>query len=91
MAGCRGSLCCCCRWCCCCGERETRTPEELVRSRRSPPGEGAVAKGWREALPGGGAEPRWGLRWQRVGSGDCILSSRSICRASRAQVWGLFS
>lgn len=54
MAGCRGSLCCCCRWCCCCGERETRTPEELVRNGRSPAGEGAVAKGRREALPGVG-------------------------------------
>lgn len=57
MAGCRVSLCCCCRWCCCCGERETRTPEELVRRGRSPSGEGAVAKGRREALPGGGAGP----------------------------------
>ena len=54
MAGCRGSLCCCCRWCCCCGDRETRTPEELVRSGWSRAGEGAVAKGLREALPGGG-------------------------------------
>lgn len=68
MAGCRGSLCCCCRWCCCCGERETRTPEELVRSGWSRAGEGAVAKGRREALPGvgpGRAGPAgssgWGL------------------------------
>lgn len=29
MAGCGGSLCCCCPHCC--GERESRTPEELVR------------------------------------------------------------
>lgn len=66
MAGCRGSLCCCCRWCCCCGERETRTPEELVRSRRSWAGEGAVAKGLREALPGvgpGQSGPAGGSGW----------------------------
>lgn len=31
MAGCGGSLCCCCPQCC--GERESRTPEELVRLR----------------------------------------------------------
>lgn len=76
MAGCRGSLCCCCRWCCCCGERETRTPEELVRSGRSPSGEGEVAKGRREALPGGGAGPSWGRRWQRVGPGHRNLGSQ---------------
>lgn len=37
MAGCGSGLCCCC---CprCCGERESRTPEELVRPRsRAPP------------------------------------------------------
>ena len=66
MAGCRGSLCCCCRWCCCCGDRETRTPEELVRSGWSRAGEGAVAKGLQEALPGvgpGRARPAGGRGW----------------------------
>lgn len=43
MAGCRGSVCCCCRWCCCCGERESRTPEELVSGSLA--GEGVVAEG----------------------------------------------
>lgn len=59
MAGCRGSLCCCCRWCCCCGERETRTPEELVRLWRSRAEEGEVAKGWPEALPEVGLGRTW--------------------------------
>lgn len=69
MAGCRGSLCCCCRWCCCCGERETRTPEELVRLGQSRAGEGAVAKGgerrcrrwgWAELGPQVSAGGAWG-------------------------------
>lgn len=90
MAGCRGSLCCCCRWCCCCGERETRTPEELVRSWRSGAGQGAVAKGPGRGVAGGGAGPNMDRRWQRVGRGDNSLGSGSICRASRVQVWAFF-
>jgi hypothetical protein len=82
MAGCRGSLCCCCRWCCCCVERETRTPEELVRSRQGRAGEGAVAKGRREALPGVGPSataPAGGRGWG-LGTSAWALEASALLR-----------
>lgn len=74
MAGCRGSVCCCCRWCCCCGERETRTPEELVSGGgagegQSPRDDKRRCRGWGRAEPrrqvaAGGARgtAAWALR-----------------------------